>query len=225
MKNGNLFIIGDSYSTFEGYIPEECACYYGADNQETDVTCVEQTWWYQLIQETGANLVQNCSSSGTTVCNIGYDGADCSHVSFVARLDKLIRQNYFEEHKVDTFIVFGGTNDSWADSPIGELQYSNWEKADLDATLPAFCYLLNQVKVHVPNAEVVVIVNCDLKESIMEGYKKAAEEYGARVVALQNIDKMNRHPSVKGMEQIKEMVKNECCIKELHRKQGTSSIS
>ena len=28
MKNKNVFIIGDSYSTFEGYIPEGYACFY-----------------------------------------------------------------------------------------------------------------------------------------------------------------------------------------------------
>ncbi len=42
---GNLFILGDSYSTFEGYIPEGYAAWYiNAGKPETDVTRLDQTW-------------------------------------------------------------------------------------------------------------------------------------------------------------------------------------
>ena len=64
MKIGNVLIIGDSYSTFEGKIPDGYACYYiKSGKPETDVTKEEQTWWAQLIQETNAKLVLNISWS------------------------------------------------------------------------------------------------------------------------------------------------------------------
>ena len=58
----NLLIFGDSYSTFKGYIPEGYAFYYSEDGRpETDVTALEETWWHQVINEMGANLVLNNS--------------------------------------------------------------------------------------------------------------------------------------------------------------------
>lgn len=51
----NTIIFGDSYSTFEKFVPDGYAVYYsGIERPETDVTKVYQTWWHQVI--TGANL-------------------------------------------------------------------------------------------------------------------------------------------------------------------------
>ena len=54
-------ILGDSYSTFQGYIPEGNAIWYGTEkpysrNLENDVTRVDDTWWYQLINRHGLKL-------------------------------------------------------------------------------------------------------------------------------------------------------------------------
>lgn len=47
----NVLIFGDSYSTFEGYIPNGFAIYYSkTEGGETDVRAVEDTWWYPLIK-------------------------------------------------------------------------------------------------------------------------------------------------------------------------------
>lgn len=67
-------IFGDSYSTFEDYIPIGFAFYYsGKGRGETDVTAVGQTWWHQVVNETELNLVQNISWSGSTICYTGYE--------------------------------------------------------------------------------------------------------------------------------------------------------
>lgn len=44
-------VLGDSYSTFEGFIPKGYATWYSptAPPETTDVNKVEQTWWWQLI--------------------------------------------------------------------------------------------------------------------------------------------------------------------------------
>ena len=166
---GNVFILGDSYSTFEGYIPEGYIHYYSrADREETDVNAVGQTWWKKLLDDTESNLILNCSYSGTTVCNTGYDGEDYSDKSFVARLDKLIDGGFFKENNIDTFFIFGGTNDTWSGAPVGELMYDGWSKADLYNALPAFCYMLSRVKENV-SARVVVILNDILKDEITVG--------------------------------------------------------
>ena len=126
---GNVFILGDSYSTFESHIPHGYEFWYSErDSKLTDVRTVEQTWWHQFLAATKSNLLLNCSWSGTTICHTGYDGVDCSDKTFIARLDRLIEEGYFEANRVDTLILFGGTNDSWANSPVGKLQYSDWER-------------------------------------------------------------------------------------------------
>lgn len=204
---GNVFILGDSYSTFEGFIPEGYRTYYSSEGRkETDVNDVNQTWWKQVIDETGSTLLRNCSYSGTTICHTGYDGEDCSERSFVARMNKLIKEGYFKKNKIDTFFIFGGTNDNWAGSPVGKLKYRFWTKKDLYKALPAFCYLLKKVKANAEGARIVVILNSELKDEINTGYKAACDKYDTELIALENIDKSFGHPTILGMSQIKEQV-------------------
>ena len=49
-------ILGDSYSTFVGYIPAEYEQWYTGDTKMTDVTDVRQTWWWQVVKD-GACLL------------------------------------------------------------------------------------------------------------------------------------------------------------------------
>ena len=126
---GNVLILGDSYSTFKDYIPEGFAVYYREDGGDTDVRSVDKTWWHQLIDDTNSNLVLNSSYSGSSICNTGYGGQDCSEThSFIARLNCLIRDGFFENNEINTVFVFGGTNDKWAGSPLGENKFSDCVK-------------------------------------------------------------------------------------------------
>lgn len=214
---GNVFILGDSYSTFKDYIPEGYDIYYGDDGpgyikknpemelNDNDVCRVEQTWWYNLINNNG-KLLRNCSWSGTTICNTGYDGCDNSKVSFIARIEKLIKEEYFKENRVDTFFLFGGTNDSWSDAPIGKKMHSNWTTEDLYNVLPAFSYLINLLVSEFPQAKIYCIINTDLKDEIKEFYKLTCEKNGVGVIELYDIEKIGGHPTVKGMMEIKEQI-------------------
>lgn len=203
MGLGNVLIIGDSYSTFKDYIPEGYAAYYGPEfHPESGVSEVTKTWWKQLIDKTESKLVLNCSWSGTTICHTGYNKSDCCDRSFAARLDKLIANDFFEKNTIDTVLVFGGTNDNWAGSPVGELMFSDWKKDDLYSVLPAFCYVLKRLSDTVPEARVINIVNTELKPDITEGMVKTCEHYGVQCVRPSEINKVNGHPTAKGMEQI-----------------------
>lgn len=202
VKLGNLLILGDSYSTFEGYIPDSFEAYYSESAaSETGVDGVEQTWWMRLIRATESRLLLNSSWSGTTICNTGYCG-DCSGSSFITRFDQLAEGGFFRENPVDTILIFGGTNDSWADAPIGELQYSGWRKEDLYCFLPAVCYLIHRVKTVLPRVRVTCIINTEMKDAIAGGIKTACEKLGAEAVALQEIEKQSGHPNRTGMAQI-----------------------
>ena len=209
MKNlGNVMILGDSYSTFEGYIPTGFAAYYSEQKGTTDVDKVTQTWWHKLLQETGSTLCLNSSWSGTTICHTGYDASDCSDKSFVARFEKLQKEEFFKKNEINTLLIFGGTNDSWADSPIGKIKYADWTKEELYQVFPAFCCLLEMAKKSLNKSRILVVINTELKNEIVEGYKEACNHYGIEFVQLENIDKMCGHPSILGMKQIKNQVLN-----------------
>lgn len=204
----NIFIMGDSYSTYKGYIPEEYAAYYSDEREaEPIVAPVSNTWWKKLVFEMNLNLVCNDSYSGSTVCNTTRPELPLSS-SFVNRMDSYINKDFFSENNIDTVFIFGGTNDSWIDSPVGELMYEKWSEDALKCVLPAFCYILDRIKKTNEAVRVVVILNTDLKPEITENFVIACEKFGTEYIRLCEIDKKNGHPTVLGMEQIKNQVKD-----------------
>ena len=173
MKN-NVFILGDSYSTYRGYIPEGYHAYY-SDEREINpiVRGVEKTWWSMLAKENNLNIIRNDSFSGSTICNTVRETLTVES-SFVSRIDKYITEKFFTENKINTMFIFGGTNDSWIDAPVGNLKYSDWTVDELKCVLPAFCYLISRAKEVVD--DVIVIINTKLKPEITTGFIEACEK-------------------------------------------------
>ena len=204
-ENHNIFIMGDSYSTYTGYIPEGYNSYYGDNRKDNPIVKgVEKTWWKILENEKNLNIVLNDSYSGSTVCNTVREGFKLD-TSFINRIDKYIADGFFTENAIDTMLIFGGTNDSWINAPIGSVKYSDRTEEDLKCVLPAFCYLLERAKTVVRN--IVVIMNNELKPSILAGFTEACKNYDVVCLLLKDIDKENGHPTVMGMKQISEQVK------------------
>lgn len=213
MKNALIF--GDSYSTFEGYIPEGYATYYAPQFGGCDLTRVEETWWHPLMEDNRMHLVRNDSWSGSTVCYTAYEGVDCSETSsFISRLERLERDGFFRENEIDTVFVFGATNDSWNEfAKNGDLMLEGWKKEDLYFVLPALGYFFCRLREILPNAKIYAIVNTELDAGVTEGISRAARAFGAKPVVLRDIDKENNHPTVRGMAQIKHQV--ECAVRGL----------
>ena len=202
---GNVFILGDSYSTFKGYIPEGYAVYYSENSTDFGVDRVENTWWMSLINETDSALVHNNSWSGSTIGYTGYSG-DCTNSSFITRFEQLLEQGWFEENKIDTFFVFGGTNDSWSNAPLGEMMLEGWSREDLFSVLPAIGYIAHRLKTALTDTRVIFIINTDIKPEIQEGIKKACEHFAVEYIALRDISKNEGHPTKEGMTQIKDQI-------------------
>lgn len=208
MKLNNVMIFGDSYSTYRNHIPQGYATYYADEPiKPTDVTNVENTWWHRLFSFAGANLIRNDSWSGSTICYTGYNGADCSKTSsFIYRLRTLKAEGFFADNKIDTVFVFGATNDSWCGAPQGEPKYSDWQEEDLYCSLPAIPCFLTELKATLPDADIVIVINTNLKKTIVAVFKEMCERLGLRCVELVDIDKESGHPSVLGMAQIEEQI-------------------
>lgn len=202
----SVSILGDSYSTFQGYLqPDSNAVWYwdSLDAQNTDVHSVRETWWHQFIKKNGYRLCMNNSFSGSTICNSGYkrgnpDFADYTDRSFVTRMTHL--------GCPDMIFIFGGTNDAWAGSPIGEYKYDGWTKEDLFSFRPALAKMLSFMIDRYLNVEIYFILNDGLQAEINESVKTICAHYQIPCVELNGIDKINGHPSVKGMNQICEQV-------------------
>lgn len=203
-KVKNVLILGDSYSTFRGCNPDGFAVYYSPDETEkTDVRARSETWWARLEERAELNILENNSWSGSTVGYTGYNGSDCSHTSsFIYRLGKLAERGFFENEKPDTVLIFGGTNDSWANVPLGNVTFTDHSDEARRTVLPAICCITRMLSELLPKGRVIFIINTNIKPEIGEAIKLAAEHYGTEYIELKDIDKRNGHPTVKGMEDI-----------------------
>ncbi len=204
-KLGNLLILGDSYSTFTGFVPEGYSCWYtpGGHN-ETDVDKAEDCWWYKLKEATGCIIIENNSYSGATVCNT--ERPHQIGTSFITRADRLIADGFFAKNRIDTIIILGGTNDSWIDSPIGEIKLNSIDAEDKKYVLPAFAYLISALREAAPNAFILPVLNCDLKPEITDGFAKICEMLENPCLRLEGVSKQFGHPDKQGMTDVKNQI-------------------
>ncbi len=198
----NLLIFGDSYSTFAGCIPEGYGPYYPC----LDVLSAENTWWHLLCEDGDFCIVRNDSWSGSTVCNMGYNG-DCSKEnSFIYRLETLMDEGFFEKISIDKVLVFGGTNDSWSGNSAGGLQFSDWSQKDLLLILPGYSYFINRLLGVMNKEKILAVINSDMRDEVSCGIIKICEHYGIEYVALADVEKENGHPTRQGMIDIKDQI-------------------
>lgn len=207
MSLGKIAVIGDSYSTFKGIIPKEFAAYYGADlRPEHKVCSPHDTWWQIVADKTNSEILFNCSFSGSTICYTTYNNVHSPSTSFIGRTKSHLSK-YFNE--IDTIFIFGGTNDSWAGSPLGNLKFENITEEDLNSILPATCYLLDYLKQNCPKTKIYILTNDTFfKPELINGIKDAAKHYNAQCIQIANISLLNEHPDFKGMNQIAEIILN-----------------
>lgn len=191
-KNYKTFsILGDSYSTYKGYVEPDTNYVWYADIpvNGTDVNSVDQTWWRQLAAKTGMRLIKNNSFSGSTICNRGYRGQDYKDRSFLTRLDKL--------GNPELIIVFGATNDTWANVPV-EGETPN----DMYALRPAMGRLLSEMKKLYPGSDIIFVLNDEIQGQQRKAVLEHCRANAVPCVELTLIDKISGHPSVAGMKKI-----------------------
>ncbi len=189
-------VLGDSYSTFVGIIPSNYSSFY--PNDRNDVTEIEQTWWSLYLKAKGYELEKNDSWGGTTICGTGYGRMDSSRNNFISRVDSL--------GNPDIIFVFGGTNDAWARSPMGEYQYSDWTTDDCKNFRPALACLTDMLQKRYSKAEICFILNSELGENVNESMREVCKHYNVKLVELHDIEKQNGHPSINGMKSICEQL-------------------
>lgn len=195
-------IFGDSYSTFEGYLtPDTNEVWYflpPRKQKHNDVSRVEETWWWQVKERLGWKVDRVNAYSGSTVCCTGYRKEDYTSRAFITRMSNL--------GEPDVILVCAATNDSWCGAPIGEYKYGDWMREELYSFRPAMAKLCYGLRTHYPKAQVLFILNSELKESINESVRTICAHYDIPLLELHDIDKQGGHPSVAGMRAIADQV-------------------
>lgn len=197
-------IFGDSYSTFEGYIPPTHEPWYAPEGSpyskgdSNDVKQVEDTWWWQVAQNMGYRIEVNNSWSGSTVGYYGYRNENFQPRSFNTRVAYL--------GEPDIILCCCGTNDSWSGEKTGEYKYANWTENDMWYFRPAMARLLSAIRQNYPMAKPYIIINTELREDIVESMAVICRHYGVEYIQLHDIDKQSGHPSKAGMKAFADQV-------------------
>ena len=163
----SLGIIGDSISTFSGWLPSDISGYdgttYATYYPYSPLTSVEQTWWYKVASHLGINItkISNCSWSGSRVSgdstSINNAYAGCS----TRRITDLAARGFIP----NIIIVFISCND-WGNSPV--VPVGTWQVSDaipnegiITTMREAYALMLNKIHMTYPLARVFCCTNLD----------------------------------------------------------------
>ena len=197
-------ILGDSYSTFEGYVDPETNDVWHYD--QIGLTSVEQIWWWKVATETGWVLEQNNSFSGSLVCNMNasdYYGP----YSFIRRMNNL--------GNPDVIFILGGTNDVWNGAPFGDYVYSDWTEEQLCSYRPALAYLFDNMQRLYPNAKLYFVLETnpcpggiseESRLNLIGSTHRIANHYNVDFIDLYDVHKTWWHPDIRGQKAIANQV-------------------
>ena len=169
-KGKTISILGDSISTFEGYIPKadgKNLAHRPRYPQADLLSDVESTWWMKLINTFGARLGVNDSWAGSTVSNFReINEKDFGPDAAMASLTRI--RNLGANGAPDIILFFGGTND--AGKMIEKGCFDPNHKLDLSAYkwesfADAYAEALLRLKYFYPKAQIFA-----LSPSISGGY-------------------------------------------------------
>ena len=149
-KDKKLSIMGDSISTFKGYIPSGNSVYYTGSNCE--VPTVEDTWWKKVINALEMKLCVNQSWSGSSVtnCKSAYGENSYGHTDYrTSRLSD-------DTNSPDVIIVYLGTNDllTLAKTSVGTYNgTTDTMPTDITTFREAYAIMLNKITTNYPMAK------------------------------------------------------------------------
>lgn len=151
-------ILGDSISTYKGYVPDGYSCFYPYPT--ADLGDVNQTWWMQVINKLGMKLLKNNSYSGTCV------SSGTGNYSTVE--DNRLKELLFGTEAPDIIIIFMGSNDCGSQYVKDETFKSSYK------------VMLDKIKVLCPNSEIYIMTLPPSKlyeEEDRVNYNKVIRDY------------------------------------------------
>ena len=199
-------ILGDSYSSYEGYVDPETNDVWHYEN--IGVTSVEQMWWCKVANAMEWSVEKNNSFSGSLISNFSdFETGDYyAPNSFLRRMDNL--------GNPDVIFILGGTNDVWQDAPFGDYVYEDWTEEQLCSFRPALAYLLGYTIQQYPKAKIYFLLETspcpggiteETRLNLIESTHRITSHYGVDCIDLE-IHKDWWHPDVKGQNDIARQV-------------------
>ena len=179
-----LSILGDSISTYAGYIPSENATYYPS----ATVDAVKKTWWHKLLTALNMTLKVNNSWSGSRVTTTdGENSAGC-----MSRCENL-------GDNPDVIIVWLGINDFNGEVSLGSYDGTTSISEDTTTFTDAYAIMLNKILTKYKTSEVWVctLPQCERNDStgfpekngngvtlsqFNKAIKELAEAFGVKVL-------------------------------------------
>lgn len=149
IKGKTFSILGDSISTYEGYIPSGYVDFYPMNGEVRDV---EETWWKMLINETGMELCANGSSAGSTCVGDSMSTDEPKYACGNYRIGDLIGSGGVFP---DIIIVYMGTNDLLTGVPLGENDGTQpVEEGMVETFSDAYSLILDKLESQYPDTQI-----------------------------------------------------------------------
>lgn len=150
-KGKTVSIMGDSISTFSGYIPDSYAQNYPAD----DLQDVSQTWWMQVINAKKMTFLSNSSYSGGLVSGNSLDTSGKYACSFI-RIDAVRGADGSDP---DVIMIMDGANDMFNNIPLGTYTQGEAlpEEGRIKTFADAYAMMLTKLHAQYPNARVICL--------------------------------------------------------------------
>lgn len=214
-------ILGDSISTLDGYNPQGYKVFYYGDNcKKSNIEEYKDTWWGEVLEFFGGELLVNNSWSGSRVTKLPNQEelfpSGCSN----ERTSML----HINSIKPDVIIVNLGTND-WAFGAKTGKETHNFLDVMSEYFEIAYEVMLNKIKLNYPKSEVWC---CTLSETFIsnkpefvfpnnyggiyieeynETIRRVAKHQDCKLIDLYNMkmpyDSIDGiHPNKKGMQNI-----------------------
>lgn len=226
-----ISILGDSISTFQGYIP---AGYYDFFPGNGLVSDVNDTWWRRVLDDTGWMLYVNGSSSGAACVgdSTGTEDPQCGCNEF--RTGALYGPGNVAP---DVIIVYMGTNDLLQSIPMGDNDGTRQvAEGQILAFSDAYTLMLDKLLTKYPSSRIYCCTITQIGDygtstpyvEFVNGENLTAADYSARIrqiaanknlpvidlyscgIAVDNLHNTSAdgvHPTPDGMKYIAEAVR------------------
>ena len=192
-------ILGDSIATFTGTMPADYNIYYP---ESGDIPNAGQTWWGQLLANTGMVLCRNASSANTDVTgnSLALDGSapGCS-------IRRIVDLKGTDGSNPDVIIIYMGINDFARSRTLGSFTSPGVQtEGEVMVFTDAYELMLQKIKALYPTASIyccTLLERCDLNGNTgapavnLNGdtvadfntqIKAIAKAYGASVIDFYN---------------------------------------
>lgn len=211
-------VLGDSVSTLFGYSQPAGAVFYNAYRRyETGVYDLSDTWWGQVIEALGGQLLINDSFSGSMVCSLSHE-----EMEMCACGDRRTSALGTGEHAPDVIMIFMGLNDRGYGVKLRP--FNEEQGGDESIFSEAYRMMLEKLQAQYPHAELwcltlpladhdgyVPSATAKLKTEAYSGViTECAAACGCRLIDIHDMEPYSSydglHPNAKGMQMIAQAV-------------------